>query len=72
MFASTQPSSPLLSGRIKINSDASFISQGIPSAVGVIARNHLGEIVLVACSLMLGCPDAEDAEAKTVLRELCS
>ncbi|KAK1668847.1 hypothetical protein QYE76_057006 [Lolium multiflorum] len=72
MFASAQPSFPLLSGLIKINSDTSFISQGIPSAAGAIARNHLGEIVLVACSPMLGCPDAEDAEAKAVLRELCS
>jgi hypothetical protein len=60
--------SPPPPGWIKLNSDASFISQGCPSGAGAVARNHDGEVVLAACSLMLNCSDAEDAEAKAALK----
>ncbi|KAM0857106.1 hypothetical protein ACQ4PT_048696 [Festuca glaucescens] len=55
-------------GWIKLNCDASFISHGTPSGAGAIATNHLGEVVLAVCSPMLGCSDAEDAEAKAALK----
>jgi ribonuclease HI len=59
-----RPPSP---GWIKLNTDASFIGNGRPSAAGAVARNHKGDVVLAACSPLISCLDAEDAEAKAAL-----
>jgi ribonuclease HI len=53
---------------LKLNTDASFIGIGQPSGAGAVVRDHRGVVLFAACSPMVSCDDAEEAEAKAALR----
>ncbi|XP_071676918.1 uncharacterized protein [Lolium perenne] len=52
---------------VKLNTDASFIGLGKPSAAGAVARDHSGKVLMAACSPLPNCEDAEEAEIKATL-----
>ncbi|KAK1606075.1 hypothetical protein QYE76_029748 [Lolium multiflorum] len=52
---------------VKLNTDASFIGLGKPSAAGAIARDHSGKVLMAACSPLPNCEDAEEAEIEAAL-----
>jgi hypothetical protein len=50
-------------GTLKINVDASFIEDTGDATIGIIARDHLGQISMAASLVIDKCSDAEEAEA---------
>jgi ribonuclease HI len=48
---------------LKINVDASFIEDTGDATIGIIARDHLGQISMAASLVIDKCSDAEEAEA---------
>ncbi|KAM0916629.1 hypothetical protein ACQ4PT_009996 [Festuca glaucescens] len=52
---------------IKLNTNASFIGQGNPSAAGAVARDHEGNAILAACSPLPSYKDAEEAKLNAAL-----
>jgi ribonuclease HI len=61
------PWSPPPDGWIKLNTDASFIGTERPGGAGAVARDPGGNVLLAACSPIVKCGSAEEAEAKAVL-----
>jgi hypothetical protein len=61
------PWSPPKASEIKMNVDAAFCADTGEAAAGVVFRNHSGEPIAVASSVLEGCNDAEEAEAIAVL-----
>jgi hypothetical protein len=55
-----------LPGATKINVDASFCQVTCEAIVGVVARDHLGAIVMAASKVIDICKDAEEAEASAI------
>ncbi|KAM0922814.1 hypothetical protein ACQ4PT_005932 [Festuca glaucescens] len=58
---------PLPQGWVKLNTDASFLSAEGASGAGAVLRDHQGKVLLAACSPILRCIHAMDAEVKAVL-----
>jgi ribonuclease HI len=54
---------PPPSGATKINVDAAFCQDTGEAAVGVVARDHLGVIVMAASKVIDVCKEVEEAEA---------
>jgi hypothetical protein len=50
-------------GNLKINVDAAFNHSTGEAAVGIIARNHMGQVAMAASLLIGKCTDVEEAEA---------
>jgi hypothetical protein len=46
-----------------MNVDAAFRAESGEAAAGVVVRNHLGETVATASSVLQRCADVEEAEA---------
>jgi hypothetical protein len=61
------PWSPPKADEIKMNVDAAFCADTGEAAAGVVFRNHSGEPIAAASSVLEGCNDAEEAEAIAVL-----
>jgi ribonuclease HI len=55
---------------IKLNTDSSFISAGMPGGAGAVIRDHGGNVILVACSSLPSCEDAEEDKLKAALMGL--
>jgi hypothetical protein len=50
-------------GNLKINVDAAFNHGTGEAAVGIIARNHMGQVAMAASLLIGKCTDVEESEA---------
>lgn len=48
----------------KVNIDGSFVEQTGGAGVGVIAKNHRGEVIFTAWRAIFRCANAAEAEAK--------
>ena len=55
---------------IKINVDASFVESLRSASVGVVARNHLGEVLVSSWDFIRMCSGAEEAELRACLAGL--
>jgi len=55
---------------IKINVDASFVERLRSASVGVVARNHLGEVLVSSWDFIRMCSRAEEAELRACLAGL--
>ncbi|XP_071678715.1 uncharacterized protein [Lolium perenne] len=55
---------------VKLNTNASFIGLGKPSAVGAVARDHNWKILMAACSSLPNCENVEEAEIKATLMDI--
>lgn len=62
-----QPPAP---NELKVNVDASFIKENGCTAVGVLIRNHLGQVIVASSRVIEKCHDAEEAEASAILEGL--
>jgi hypothetical protein len=62
-----QPPPP---GPTKVNVDAAFFPDTGEAAIGVVARDHLGAIVMAASKVIDICKDVEEVEACAILEGL--
>ena len=50
---------------VKINVDAAFSAQSGEASIGLIIRDHAGQVLLTACKVIQRCSSVEEAEATT-------
>lgn len=49
---------------IKVNVEGSFVSETGAAGVGVVVRNHKGDVILTAWRVLFCCESAEDVEGQ--------
>jgi hypothetical protein len=55
---------PPIPGEANLNVDGAFANDG--GSIGMILRDHLGEVIFIACRHLPHCRDATDAEMRAI------